>query len=412
MNQPLRTLRQLITQHFDRNELHNLYFDLGLDVEEARDERKSELARHLIEACQRRGQLPDLLLLCQQQRPHVNWPDVQQPGMATQFEGRPGLPSFRRILKKAFMGGLRGVAAGAAVALVAAIVLALVFRLFHLFVFVVPTLLGGIIGIPFGLIVGLIEIDERDEWRLTIPLGGVGGLLIGLLASITLVTLLSIVPPTGFFPIVIFGTGIGLCAGMAIWAVQGLEPHLALLSKGATPSEEKSLQQKPLRRYAHISNLVAGAVVGSFTGAVFGLIYDVFLEQDPFWGVVTSSIGIPPFGHFLLVQDSERPYVSRSYVGRVVGEDGLPVNEASVTLILQGIPIEASTDRNGVYEFSLSVSAETLSGRIVVQPPSRGVSPSSRYQPYESEISIDPRTTVLPDIQLAQVDRPFRIPSD
>ena len=460
MNQQLQALRHLISQHFDRNELFNLAFDLQIDIEEARNEQKSELTRYLIEACRRRGQLTDLLRLCREQRPHVAWPEVLKEDTAYHAPVSQNLPPIRTILIKALTGGVRGFAAGVALAVLVEVGLALVSGAVDLFLFALAALLGGIAGIPLGIIIGFIEIDEQNEWRIMVLFGGVGGLIVGTLAGITLSTLLGLISPAEFVLVLLFGIGIGVCAASVIWATQGLVPYLPFLSTAAAPSGEGYPEQKASRLYTVISSLLAGAIIGAFIGATFGLVYDVVLGQDPFFGTITSSIGlapsitgsltltvsgiiggslflaayralarqmvrpivgisdvkwrvlvllgvpvltlmvvgIRPLGYILLTQGSQKPYVTREYVGRIVSDEGRPIGGADVTLILEGIPIEASTDADGVYRFDLTTTAESLSGKIVVR--------SRLYGTHESDISIDPDTTILGDVHITPIAPP------
>ena len=460
MNQQLQSLRYLISQHFDKNEVFNLAFDMQIDIEEARNEQKSELTRYLIEACRRRGQLPDLLRLCQEQRPHVAWPDVLKEDAAYYTPTGRRLPPIRTIVNKALTGAVRGIAAGVALAVVAVVGLGLVSGAVDLFLFALAALFGGIAGIPLGIIIGLIEIDEQNEWRIMVLFGGVGGLTAGTLAGVILSTLLGLISPAEFALVLLSGAGVGACAGLVIWATQGLAPNLPFLSTAAAPSGEGDPEQKASRVYSVISSLLAGAIIGAFVGASFGLIYDVVLGQDPFFGTITSSIGlapsitgsltltvagiiggslflaahqalakqmaipvvgvsqvkwkalvlvavpvltlmivgIRPLGYVLLTQGSQKPYVTREYVGRIVSDEGRPIGGANVTLILEGIPIETSTDDDGVYRFDLTAAAESLSGKVIVN--------SRLYGTHEREISIDPDATILADIHITPVVPP------
>jgi hypothetical protein len=72
-------LRRLIVKHFNRDELRDLYFDLGLDDEEVPTDSKSALVRQLLTTSTQRGRLPDLITLCRQLRPGIAWPDPSLP---------------------------------------------------------------------------------------------------------------------------------------------------------------------------------------------------------------------------------------------------------------------------------------------------------------------------------------------
>ena len=57
----LSTLRQLIDQHFNLDEIHELCTDLGIDYEHLRGETKPPKIEALLSHCQRHGRLPDLI---------------------------------------------------------------------------------------------------------------------------------------------------------------------------------------------------------------------------------------------------------------------------------------------------------------------------------------------------------------
>jgi hypothetical protein len=73
--------------HFDLSELHQLWFDLGIDYEELAGQRKSDAARELIVYAERHGRIDVLLARCREPRPNATWPAVEQ---------LPGLPSSER----------------------------------------------------------------------------------------------------------------------------------------------------------------------------------------------------------------------------------------------------------------------------------------------------------------------------
>ena len=108
-----------------------------------------------------------------------------------------------------------------------------------------------------------------------------------------------------------------------------------------------------------------------------------------------ALVGIRPVGHILLSQGGERPYAPKDYVGRVIDDAGKPVRGAGVTLILEGIPLETSTDSSGVYRITLTTRAEPISGTIAVYHRS--------YISYRGSIAIEPDSTVFPDVQLTRI---------
>lgn len=68
-----RRLRQQIEHHFSQEELKTLCTDLGVDFDSLPGEGKAGKARELISYLSRRGQLPELLRLCQEERPQLSW---------------------------------------------------------------------------------------------------------------------------------------------------------------------------------------------------------------------------------------------------------------------------------------------------------------------------------------------------
>jgi XTP/dITP diphosphohydrolase len=68
-------LRQLIDRHFNKAELEELCFIMGLDPEDVLpDSVKREQVREMILYCDRHGLVPDLLRACHSERPKVSWP--------------------------------------------------------------------------------------------------------------------------------------------------------------------------------------------------------------------------------------------------------------------------------------------------------------------------------------------------
>jgi outer membrane protein assembly factor BamB len=66
-------LYNLLTQHFDEEELRTLCFGLGVNYDDLRAAGRAGKARELVIYLERRGRLDELLLLCQQERPHLAW---------------------------------------------------------------------------------------------------------------------------------------------------------------------------------------------------------------------------------------------------------------------------------------------------------------------------------------------------
>lgn len=71
-------IRDLMIQVFDKSELISLCFALGVAADDLPGETRTALAQSLVAYCYQRQRLPELLRLCQTQRPHVNWPQAEQ----------------------------------------------------------------------------------------------------------------------------------------------------------------------------------------------------------------------------------------------------------------------------------------------------------------------------------------------
>jgi hypothetical protein len=86
-------LRQMIDQYFSESDLRALCFDLDVNYDEnLRGSVKTEKILSLLRWCQQRGHGPKLIQLCQQERPHVNWPDWPQNDPGT---GRTNVLTYR-----------------------------------------------------------------------------------------------------------------------------------------------------------------------------------------------------------------------------------------------------------------------------------------------------------------------------
>ena len=65
-------LRQKLAEHFNKEELRTLCFDLGIEHENLPDT-KDGMARELVAYCERHGRIPELVAACQRLRPRVAW---------------------------------------------------------------------------------------------------------------------------------------------------------------------------------------------------------------------------------------------------------------------------------------------------------------------------------------------------
>lgn len=71
--QSLVPLRDNLIQYFNKTELKGLCFTMGVAHDDLPGDTRSELAQALVEHCHERGQLPELLRHCREERPHVDW---------------------------------------------------------------------------------------------------------------------------------------------------------------------------------------------------------------------------------------------------------------------------------------------------------------------------------------------------
>jgi hypothetical protein len=71
-------LRQLLTEHFDKSELRNLCFDLGIDYEGLPAQEKAGKVRELVAYARRHQRTDDLLAQVRRLRPEVDWQQVNQ----------------------------------------------------------------------------------------------------------------------------------------------------------------------------------------------------------------------------------------------------------------------------------------------------------------------------------------------
>jgi len=72
----LRELWQKIVDQFNKEELQNLAFAVGIDWDELAGEQKSSKARSLISTIDRSGKINKLVSVLRQQRQDEEWPDI------------------------------------------------------------------------------------------------------------------------------------------------------------------------------------------------------------------------------------------------------------------------------------------------------------------------------------------------
>lgn len=66
-------LRTKISKHFSKQALRDLCFDMRIDDENLTTTNKADLIRELILFCERNGRIEELLRMCRQIFPKVNW---------------------------------------------------------------------------------------------------------------------------------------------------------------------------------------------------------------------------------------------------------------------------------------------------------------------------------------------------
>ena len=69
-------LHEMLATSLDAGELRTLCFDLGVDYDDLPGEGKTNKARELIAYLERRDRLSELVSICKQQRPNIDWRDV------------------------------------------------------------------------------------------------------------------------------------------------------------------------------------------------------------------------------------------------------------------------------------------------------------------------------------------------
>ncbi len=64
----------IINQYFNKEEIRDMCFQLGIEYEEFPTETRTAMSRELIRTCDRLGNIDKLVKLCQQKRPNIIWP--------------------------------------------------------------------------------------------------------------------------------------------------------------------------------------------------------------------------------------------------------------------------------------------------------------------------------------------------
>lgn len=70
-NEP-QNLRQALVFYFSESDIRNICFDLGLDADNFGHE-KIDIVREFVTYLQNNHRLIDLILICERERPHVDW---------------------------------------------------------------------------------------------------------------------------------------------------------------------------------------------------------------------------------------------------------------------------------------------------------------------------------------------------
>jgi formylglycine-generating enzyme required for sulfatase activity len=76
-------LLQAVSRYFSEEELRTLCYELEIDYDDLPARGKTSKARELIFHCERTRQLGDLIALCQEKRPLVDWPAFVRPNLDT-----------------------------------------------------------------------------------------------------------------------------------------------------------------------------------------------------------------------------------------------------------------------------------------------------------------------------------------
>ena len=98
-----RIFRDQITNHFNRDELITLCFDLGIDHEAFPENiSKHRMVQEIISYCQRHGKTDELLAYCQMSRPKIDW---SLEHFATRKKGKSEPKSATHILENIVPAG-------------------------------------------------------------------------------------------------------------------------------------------------------------------------------------------------------------------------------------------------------------------------------------------------------------------
>ncbi len=73
----LAQLRKQLLELFNEDELMELCFVLDIEYEDIGGDNRASKARELVRYLDRRGRVNELLLLCEKERPHVNWREIR-----------------------------------------------------------------------------------------------------------------------------------------------------------------------------------------------------------------------------------------------------------------------------------------------------------------------------------------------
>lgn len=94
----ISTLSILLHKHFSRGELIDLYYQLGLDYEDARSlSKRDDLIPELIKTCQEKNKLGGLLQICNEKRSFVDWPALEEIAIVEDVDLliHPHLPVYK-----------------------------------------------------------------------------------------------------------------------------------------------------------------------------------------------------------------------------------------------------------------------------------------------------------------------------
>lgn len=95
MTKPETSLRHILIEHFSREDLKDIIFDLSYDYDEFPESgQKSVLVRELIARAAQDERLPELVDIARDMYADADWPDVTKPQSIDRLMGLPAMPQL------------------------------------------------------------------------------------------------------------------------------------------------------------------------------------------------------------------------------------------------------------------------------------------------------------------------------